>query len=132
MVTNAAHVFDPHPLQLDPECPTRLVLDRIGDRWTVLVVLVLSSGPLRFTQLRDRVGGVAPKVLTQTLRAMERDGLLTRTVYPEVPPRVEYELTELGLSLQAPIAAIEQWAFAHTQEVLASRRRHDSAEVQVP
>ena len=73
-----------------------MVLDRIGDKWTVLVIGALVGGPLRFTELRQRVGGVAPKVLTQTLRALERDGLLTRTVYAQVPPRVDYALTDLG------------------------------------
>jgi DNA-binding HxlR family transcriptional regulator len=105
----------------DPDCPTRLVLDRIGDKWTALVVLILQDGPLRFTQLRTKIGGVTPKVLTQTLRAMERDGLLTRTVFPEVPPRVEYELTPLGRSLQAPIQAVREWAEKNVHEVMAAR-----------
>ncbi|QDP98940.1 helix-turn-helix transcriptional regulator [Microlunatus elymi] len=94
----------------DPGCPGRLALDRIGDRWTVLIVGILESGTHRFSQLRDAVGGITPKVLTQTLRAMERDGLVTRTVYAEVPPRVEYCLTDLGRSLAVPIAAIRTWA----------------------
>ncbi|GAA4050807.1 winged helix-turn-helix transcriptional regulator [Nonomuraea soli] len=105
----------------DPNCPTRLVLDRIGDKWTVLVVLNLCQGPMRFTQLKDQIGGVTPKVLTQTLRAMARDGLLTRHVFAEVPPRVEYELTELGHSLRAPIQAITDWAEEHVLQVMASR-----------
>src|SRR3954469_17510073 len=79
-----------HGDAFDPDCPTRLVLDRIGDKWTVLVVLTLLDGRRRFTQLRDTIDGVTPKVLTQTLRAMARDGLLTRHVFAEVPPRVEY------------------------------------------
>nr|WP_084958812.1 helix-turn-helix domain-containing protein [Thermoactinospora rubra] len=105
----------------DPNCPTRLVLDRIGDKWTVLVVLILKDGPLRFTQLRDRIGGITPKVLTQTLRAMARDGLVTRQIYPEVPPRVEYSLTPLGHSLQGPIRAITDWAEENVTEVMAAR-----------
>jgi DNA-binding HxlR family transcriptional regulator len=105
----------------DPECPTRLVLDRIGDKWTVLVVLTLRDGARRFTELRKAVNGVTPKVLTQTLRAMERDGLLTRQVFAEVPPRVEYELTPLGMSLQAPIQAITDWAEKNVSEVMAAR-----------
>lgn len=71
---------------LDPDCPTRLVLDRVGDKWTSLLVLLLSDGPLRFTQLRTQLGRVAPKVLTESLRRMERDGLVTREVFAEVPP----------------------------------------------
>jgi DNA-binding HxlR family transcriptional regulator len=105
----------------DPACPTRLVLDRIGDRWTVLVVLALRDGPRRFTELRKHVNGVTPKVLTQTLRAMERDGLLVREVFAEVPPRVEYTLTPLGMSLQTPIQAITDWAEAHVGQVMAAR-----------
>ncbi|WP_344894237.1 helix-turn-helix domain-containing protein [Actinomadura meridiana] len=107
----------------DPNCPTRLVLDRIGDKWSVLVVLSLSSGPRRFTQLRDTIGGITPKVLTQTLRAMERDGLLIRTVFAEVPPRVEYALTPLGQSLQSPIGAVAAWAEENVEAVIAARER---------
>ncbi|WP_207938889.1 winged helix-turn-helix transcriptional regulator [Actinomadura darangshiensis] len=108
----------------DPNCPTRLVLDRIGDKWSVLVVLGLSDGPRRFTGLRGLIGGVTPKVLTQTLRAMERDGLLTRTVFAEVPPRVEYALTPLGLSLQAPIQAVADWAEENVEAVVSAREKH--------
>ena len=110
----------------DPDCPTRVVLDRIGDKWTVLVIGSLTGGSLRFSELRARIGGVAPKVLTQTLRAMERDGLLTRTVHAQVPPRVDYELTPLGASLTAPIATLTDWAEAHLSRILASRERYDS------
>jgi DNA-binding HxlR family transcriptional regulator len=109
----------------DPECPTRIVLDRVGDKWTVLVVSALSDETLRFSELRARVGGVAPKVLTQTLRALERDGILTRKVYAEVPPRVEYSLTLLGRSLAAPIDAIQDWAETHVAAVLAARDKYD-------
>ncbi|HEX9334778.1 MAG TPA: helix-turn-helix domain-containing protein [Pseudonocardiaceae bacterium] len=94
----------------DPACPTRAVLDRIGDRWTVLVVLILLSGTQRFGELRDQIRGVSPKVLTATLRALERDGLVVRHVYAEVPPRVDYTLTELGRSLETPLRAIRDWA----------------------
>jgi|SRR6476661_3370050 len=105
----------------DPDCPTRVVLDRIGDKWTVLVIGALSHGPLRFTELRARIGGVAPKVLTQTLRAMERDGLLTRTVFAQVPPRVDYALTDLGVSLGGPIAVLTDWAETNVSTILAAR-----------
>ncbi len=110
----------------DPECPTRVVLDRIGDKWTVLVVGALATGTLRFTELRTRVGGVAAKVLTQTLRALERDGIIERTVFAEVPPRVEYKLTELGRSLVVPIAVVQDWAEVHVGAVLAARQEYDS------
>ncbi|GAA2577343.1 helix-turn-helix domain-containing protein [Actinomadura fulvescens] len=116
-----------HGDAFDPDCPTRLILDRIGDKWSVLVVLSLREGPRRFTRLRDTIGGVTPKVLTQTLRAMEHDGLLTRRVFPEVPPRVEYELTPLGLSLQRPIQAIADWAEENVHEVMAARSTHEQS-----
>jgi DNA-binding HxlR family transcriptional regulator len=110
----------------DPQCPTRVVLDRIGDKWTVLVVSALSKGTMRFTELRTRVGGVAPKVLTQTLRALERDGILARKVYAQVPPRVEYTLTPLGRSLAEPIGVIQDWAEEHVSGVLQAREDYDA------
>ena len=110
----------------DPNCPTRLVLDRIGDKWTVLVVLLLSDGPMRFSELRAQLGAVAPKVLTQTLRRIERDGLVTREVFAEVPPRVEYTLTELGGSLTRPIAVIADWAETHLAEISAAQQAYDA------
>ncbi|HEY3189042.1 MAG TPA: helix-turn-helix domain-containing protein [Solirubrobacteraceae bacterium] len=115
------------PDAYDPKCPSRVVLDRIGDKWTVLVVGALENGPMRFTALRQRVGGVAPKVLTETLRALERDGVVTRRVYAAVPPRVEYRLTPLGLSLREPIEAIRLWAERHVGDVLDARARFEDA-----
>lgn len=111
----------------DPNCPTRLVLDRIGDKWTALVVLLLSDGPMRFSELRAQLGAVAPKVLTQTLRRIERDGLVTRRIFAEVPPRVEYTLTELGRSLTAPIAVIADWAETHVDHITAAQLAYDEA-----
>lgn len=110
----------------DPECPARVVLDRIGDKWTVLVVLLLADGPVRFTELRERIGGVAPKVLTQTLRRLERDGILDRTVYAEVPPRVEYKLTKVGQSLIEPIKILSDWAETNVGAIARSRERFDA------
>ena len=115
----------PHWDPYNRDCPSRQVLDRIGDRWTVLVVGSLDAGPRRFSQLARHVDGVSQKMLTQTLRGLERDGLVTRTVYPEIPPRVEYELTDLGRSLQAPLRGLEDWATEHTDEVLAARAAAD-------
>ena len=109
----------------DPDCPTRPVLDRIGDKWTVLVVLVLLDGPQRFSKLRARVGGVAPKVLTQTLRRLERDGIITRTAFAEIPPRVEYALTPLGRSLEQPIRAISDWAETNMPRISRARDAYD-------
>ena len=108
-------------------CASRVVLDRIGDRWTVLLVVALAGGALRFSQLRARIEGITPKVLTQTLRALERDGIVTRTVFAEVPPRVEYELTELGRDLLAPIDAIRLWAEQHAARIVENRDRYDDA-----
>ncbi|WP_213815590.1 helix-turn-helix domain-containing protein [Glaciihabitans sp. dw_435] len=104
-------------------CPSRVVLHRIGARWTVFVVNALAEGPMRFSDLRTRIQGITPKVLTETLRSMEADGLLTRTAYAENPPRVEYDLTELGLSLLGPLRAVREWAEAHVPEILAARDR---------
>ena len=110
----------------DPDCPTRLVLDRIGDKWTVLVVLLLSDGPMRFSELRGRLGRVAPKVLTQTLRRLERDGLISREIFAEVPPRVEYALTDLGKSLTGPIAVIGDWAEVNVGRISAAQDAYDA------
>ncbi|MCT9931104.1 helix-turn-helix transcriptional regulator [Planotetraspora sp. A-T 1434] len=111
---------------LSVDCPSRMILNRIGDRWTLLIIVALSREVLRFSQLRARVGGATPKVLTQTLRALERDGLVSREVFPVVPPRVEYRLTELGRSLLEPIAAVKKWAETHVEEVLEARERADA------
>ena len=112
---------------LDPNCPSRVVLDRIADKWTGLIVLALGNETLRFGELRERIGGVAPKVLTQTLRTLERDGLISRRVYAEVPPRVEYTLTPLGRSLNEPFGVIRDWAERNVSKVLAARERADAA-----
>lgn len=106
-------------------CPSRVALDRIGDRWTVLIFGLLENGPHRFGEIRDAMG-ISPKVLTQTLRTLERDGLVARTAYAEIPPRVEYSLTQLGLTLCDPLAAIRDWAETHIHEVIAARERYDS------
>ena len=111
---------------LSPACPSRTVLRHVVDRWTPLVVTVLADGPSRFGELRARVGGVTPKVLTQTLRSMERDGLVTRTQLPGVPPRVDYELTDLGRSLQAPIGALRTWIQDNSAQILAHRESYDA------
>ena len=113
------------PNLYDPQCPTRTVLDRIGDKWTVLVVLTLLDGPQRFSRLRDRIGGVAPKVLTQTLRSLARDGIVTRTAFAEIPPRVEYDLTPLGRSLEEPIRSIAAWSESHMPRITRARTAYD-------
>jgi len=117
--------YDPYAKQ----CPSRQVLDRIGDRWTVLVLGSLAQGPLRFTELARRIEGVSQKMLTQTLRGLERDGLLTRTVHASVPPRVDYELTALGQTLREPLAALERWAVDHMTLILGAREEYDARSV---
>ena len=106
-------------------CRSRQVIDRIGDRWTGLLLGALSDGPKRFTELARRVEGISQKMLTQTLRGLERDGMVSRTVYATVPVRVDYELTDLGRTLTAPIAALEAWARDHLDDVIAARKRYD-------
>lgn len=110
------------------DCPTRQILDRIGDRWTVLVIGALETGPMRFSELRTRVDGVSQKMLTQTLRALERDGLADRSVYAEVPPRVEYTLTPLGRSLLEPLRALTEWTITNHGSVLDARAAYDRAD----
>jgi DNA-binding HxlR family transcriptional regulator len=106
-------------------CPTRQVLGRIADKWTTLVVLALEDGTLRFSQLRARIGGVTQKMLTQTLRALERDGMVSRKVYPTVPVSVEYTLTPLGYSLAEAVSVIRRWAYGHMDAIETARRRFD-------
>nr|WP_275292893.1 helix-turn-helix domain-containing protein [Amycolatopsis sp. La24] len=112
---------------MSARCPSRVVLHRIGARWTVFVVNALEDGPMRFTALVDRIQGVTPKVLTETLRAMEEDGLLVRVEYAEQPPRVEYGLTDLGQSLLVPLRAVREWAESHVPEILEARERAQAA-----
>ena len=110
---------------LDPNCPSRQVLDRIGDRWSVLVIAVLRGGTKRYGELAATIGGISQKMLTQTLRGLERDGLVTRTVHAEVPPRVEYDLTDLGRSLLGAVTGLQDWATGHMDDVLAARSAYD-------
>ncbi|MGY4920667.1 winged helix-turn-helix transcriptional regulator [Streptomyces sp. 900116325] len=114
-----------------PECIetidlVRDVLARVGDKWTVLVVTALAPGPLRFTALHEEVAGVSQRMLSQTLRLLTRDGLVTRTPYAEVPPRVEYALTPLGRSLGDAVDGIVQWVREHQVEVIQSRTEFEA------
>ncbi|MEU5694861.1 helix-turn-helix domain-containing protein [Actinosynnema sp. NPDC020468] len=111
------------PEMFDPVCPSGALPFRIGDKWTAMIVLCLENGPARFTELRVPLKRISPKVLTETLKAMERDGLVTRTAFDENPPRVEYELTALGRSLLALIGAVREWSSAHLADLLAHRER---------
>ena len=103
------------------------VLARVGDKWSVLVIMLLGERPRRFNEIKRMVGGISQRMLTLTLRGLERDGLVTRTVFPTVPPRVDYELTDLGRSLATPVEALGLWARQHLPQIAAARRRFDQA-----
>jgi DNA-binding HxlR family transcriptional regulator len=107
-------------------CPTRMVLDRIADKWTVLIIGALENKTKRFGELRREIGGVSQKMLTQTLRGLERDGLVARVVYASVPPKVEYSLTELGRTLVRILEAIRQWSEKSIEDVLKARDDYDT------
>ncbi|MFC9691219.1 winged helix-turn-helix transcriptional regulator [Kribbella sp. NPDC056951] len=106
----------------------RELMERTGDKWTMLVVATLSDGPLRYTELQHSVPGISQRMLTLTLRQLTRDGLITRTSYPEVPPRVEYALTPLGRSLLGAVLAMAAWSVENHEEVRANRERYDLLE----
>ena len=103
------------------------VLSRVGDKWTVLVVSALGAGPKRFNELRKALGSISQRMLTLTLRGLERDGLVTRTVFPTIPPRVDYELTDLGRSLLRPVNGLSDWARQNRVAMEAARARFDAA-----
>lgn len=103
----------------------REVLDRVGDKWSLLVIGTLKVGTLRFSELQRHIPGVSQRMLTLTLRHLERDGLITRTVHPEVPPRVEYALTDAGLTLTGPATALASWAIENQQTIAAAREKYD-------
>ena len=103
------------------------VLSRVGDKWTVLVVSTLGDGPKRFNELRRALGSISQRMLTLTLRALERDGLVTRTVFPTIPPRVDYELTELGRSLLEPVSELGSWARKNRPAIQDARQRFDTS-----
>src|SRR6516162_8754432 len=102
------------------------VLDRVGDKWSVLVVVMLGDGPKRFNELRRSIASISQRMLTLTLRGLERDGLVTRTVFPTIPPRVDYRLTELGRSLLHPVAALGNWARENHARIVQARVRFDA------
>ena len=108
------------------DCASRQVLDRIGDTWSVLIVALLADGPLRYSEVAAGIDGISPKMLTQTLRALERDGMISRTVYPVIPPRVDYELTGLGRSLLGLVNELVVWAEGHIGDVIDARDAYDT------
>ena len=107
------------------DCEVRQILDRIADKWSLLVIALLDQRSLRFTELRRAIDGISQRMLTVTLRQLERDGLVRRTIYPEVPPRVEYALTPLGVSLHATIQALVTWTEANQEQIAAARAAYD-------
>ena len=114
------HIDLPHDCGVVAE-----VLARVGDKWTVLVVYVLGAGSKRFNELKRMIGGISQRMLTLTLRGLERDGMVTRTITPSIPPRVDYELTDLGRSLLAPVMTLGDWAMANQGRIMKSRERYD-------
>ena len=107
------------------DCEVRQILDRIGDKWSLLVIALLDNRELRFTELQPTIDGVSQRMLTVTLRQLERDGLVRRTVHPVVPPRVDYELTPLGVTLHATIQALVTWTETHQNQIALARAAYD-------
>jgi DNA-binding HxlR family transcriptional regulator len=119
-------VLPPQP-HVDGDCrAVASVLARVGDKWSVFVIMVLGEGPRRFNELKRMIGGISQRMLTLTLRGLERDGLITRTVFPTIPPRVDYELTDLGRGLWKPVEALGAWAHSHQVEIESARAKFDA------
>ena len=125
--TEVTAQLDPCGKAEHPDCGIRDVLDRVGDKWSVLVVVELASGTRRFRELQRAIDGISQRMLTLTLRRLERDGLIERTVYPTVPPQVSYELTESGRSLTHLVKALADWSIEHRPTIAAAREDYDSA-----
>ncbi|MFJ8231804.1 winged helix-turn-helix transcriptional regulator [Streptomyces sp. NPDC094448] len=123
---------DPDPFQWDTrgDCEVRQILDRVADKWSLLVIALLDSRVVRFSELRREIDGISQRMLTVTLRQLERDGLVSRTVHPVVPPRVEYALTALGCTLHTTIRSLVTWTEEHQNEIAAAREAYDSREAQ--
>jgi DNA-binding HxlR family transcriptional regulator len=115
----------PQACAFNADCPTRLILNRIADKWTVLVMILLESETKRFSNLQREIGGISQKMLTQTLRGLERDGLVSRKVHATVPPKVEYSLTPLGHTLKEMLYAIKTWSETNINEVLTAQKTYD-------
>ena len=122
---SATHIGLPAPAEVVADCPVREVLDRVGDKWSVMVIVLLGQRTHRFNELHRTIEGISQRMLTLTVRALEHDGLVSRTVHASVPPRVDYELTELGRTLLVPLGALADWANTHRGDIQAARDRHD-------
>ena len=118
-------VLPPQP-HIDSDCRgVASILARVGDKWSVFVIMLLGGGPRRFNEIKRMIAGISQRMLTLTLRGLERDGLVTRTVFPTIPPRVDYELTDLGRGLSQPVEALGKWAYGHRTEIEDARARFD-------
>lgn len=125
--------MEPVELGIRGDCKiTGQILARIGDKWSIFVIASLAQRTMRFNELKRRIGGVSQRMLTLTLRALERDGLVSRTIYATIPPQVEYQLTPLGHTLVEPLRAVAGWAEAHIDEVVAARKVFDGADIEAP
>ena len=120
----------PHPLHQDCQKVSQ-ILARIGEKWSMLVVMLLRDGPRRFNDIKRNTAGISQQMLTRTLRGLERDGIVTRRIFPTSPPQVEYSLTELGCSMSKPVLAFGEWVRAHLEEFDAARRRFDQRDERV-
>ncbi|MBC6462961.1 winged helix-turn-helix transcriptional regulator [Actinomadura sp. HBU206391] len=117
----------PHPIANHPvDCRARGILDRVGDKWSLYVIAHLGEGTRRFTELKRNIDGISQRMLTVTLRGLERDGIVTRTIYPVVPPRVEYSLTDMGRTLLDTVGTLVGWAESHLEEIDAARTAYDA------
>ena len=125
-------VLPPQP-HLDSDCRgVASILARVGDKWSVFVIMLLGEGPRRFNELKRMVGGISQRMLTLTLRGLERDGLVTRTVFPTIPPRVDYELTPLGRDLLVPVSALGEWAIRNQPKIAKAREQFDGVAKKPP
>lgn len=119
--------WDVYQWDIRQDCTVRQILDRVADKWSLLVISLLKNDTMRFTELRREIDGISQRMLTVTLRNLERDGLIARTVYPEVPPRVEYRLTPLGCTLLGTIDALVAWTEEHQSEIARARAEFDAS-----
>ncbi|MGE3250447.1 MAG: winged helix-turn-helix transcriptional regulator [Hyphomonadaceae bacterium] len=124
----AAPLEPPHDYQSANCKHVSEILSRVGDKWTVLIVMQLANGPVRFNEIKRRIGGISQRMLTLTLRGLERDGIVTRTVTPSIPPRVDYALTDLGRDLLGPVGELGAWAIRHQPCIQAARAKFDADE----
>ncbi|SEG86984.1 transcriptional regulator, HxlR family [Actinacidiphila yanglinensis] len=123
---DAKHGDPPQPAEPSVACRTRVVLDIVGDKWSLLVVRNLRNGPRRFTELKKGIDGISQRMLTVTLRSLERDGILTRTVHNVMPPHVSYELTAMGITLREATAPLLEWSIAHLARIDDARTAYDT------